>query len=239
MAILTNATVTVEQPDPGTVDEYGNPIGAFTSVGSFSVWLERVGWNPADHAGALKDAADWTVWFTDTGVAFNRGDRVVHDGRTFEFIDPTEQLRRPGGTVHHVVGRLRQAPPLLRDLVTAGLSMSDRCTVTRTNDDDTFEAGTGIYTPATADQVYVGPCRVLARAEDDRIVLAADDRRSFRSTVVLLPFDVTDVETDDVVQVTVSEDARLQGRSLRVTGVEVATDATARTLYCEDEQETT
>lgn len=235
MAIPTNATVTVEQPDGGTVDEYGNPVGAFTSVGSYSVWLERVGWNPADPSGDVGEAADWTVWFADTGAAFDAGDRVVDGDRTFELVAATEQLKRPGGTVHHVVGHLRPATPTLREMVTAGLSMSDRCTVERVASDDSFDTGTGVYTAASSSQVYVGPCRVLARAEDDRVVLVADERRSIRSIVVLFPYDVTDVEIDDLVTVTASEDARLQGRPLRVTGVEVETAPAVRTLYCEDE----
>ena len=236
MAIPTNSTVTVEQPDGGTVDEYGNPIGAFTSVGSYSVWLERTGWNPVDDRGDVGDAADWTVWFNDTGAAFNAGDRVVDGTRTFEFVADTEQLKRPGGTVHHVVGRLRPAAPMLQDLLTRGLSMADRCTITRVNADDSFDTGTGVYTAATTSQVYVGPCRVLARAADDRIVLAADDRRPIRSILVLVPFDVDDVEVDDLVNVSVSDDGRLVGRDLRVTGVEVESEVAVRTLYCEDAQ---
>lgn len=235
MAIPTNATVTVEQPDGVTVDEYGNPTGAFTSVGSYSVWLERTGWNPAGDAGDVGEAADWTVWFADTGVALDKGDRVVDGTRTFELIDPTEQQTRPGGTPHHVLGRLRPAQPTLRDLVTAGLSLSDRCTIARAADDATFDTAAGVYTPAGTVQVYVGPCRVVSNAVDDRTVLVVDERRAIRSTVVVLPFDVDDVEVDDVVTVTVSDDGRLQGRSLRVTGVEVDSAATARTLYCEDD----
>lgn len=52
--------------------------------------------------------------------------------------------------------------------------------------------------------------------------------------IVRVPWDATGLERDQVVTVDDSSDPHLEGRALRIIGVEGGTSEAARTLLCED-----
>lgn len=112
-------------------------------------------------------------------------------------------------------------------------TMTDTCTITR--------AGEPVYNPATlaytasSTTVYSGKCRVKPRPVMDRQVQAGEQALQIWPYVVSVPMSVTGVQVDDVVTVTASADADLEGQVLVVKDVTRGTNVTARRLGCEDQ----
>lgn len=108
------------------------------------------------------------------------------------------------------------------------------CTITRGNDDASFDDETGTVTPPTSTTVYTGGCRVWPTQTQDRVVVTADEAVTVRSVRAAIPWDETDTAVDDVLTVTACDDPRLVDRPLRITDVEVTTYQAGRILRCED-----
>ena len=112
-------------------------------------------------------------------------------------------------------------------------TMTDTCIITRAGD-PTYNPSTLAYTtPSTT--VYSGKCRVKPQNVMDRQVQAGERAVQIWPYVVSVPMSVTGVQVDDVVTVTASADADLEGQVLVVKDVTRGTNVTARRLGCEDQ----
>lgn len=111
--------------------------------------------------------------------------------------------------------------------------MLDTCTISRAGA-ETFDDATGTYSD-TESTVYSGKCRLKPSVlSADRVAQAAERQIALWPFSVSLPVDVTDVELDDVVTVTASQDPSLVGVRLRIRSVARGTYLTARRVDCEE-----
>jgi hypothetical protein len=117
--------------------------------------------------------------------------------------------------------------------------LTDTCRVVR-RAPGAFDPATGNYAAATDTEFYNGACRVEALSGAARVVIGEEAviQGGYR---VFLPFAETDPKPEDVVIVTVSEDAAMTGRELIVKEAAASSsplsDISARWLICEDIQE--
>ena len=132
-------------------------------------------------------------------------------------------------------GAIAGALPLLRRQ--AESMMVDTCTITRASGPPTFDAVTGVYTDPTPTTVYTGKCRVRTRSLGflrNREVEAGERETVIWPYMVMVPVTDADVQVLDKVTVTASQDPALVGVTLRVRTAQLATNATARKLDCEE-----
>lgn len=80
-----------------------------------------------------------------------------------------------------------------------------------------FNPGTGQNDDPARVTLYTNqPCRIAAWQGTDRVVDAGEQPVSLRGYNVTLPVSVDDLEVDDWIEVTVSQDSYLVGKNLRV-----------------------
>ncbi|MCU1488288.1 MAG: hypothetical protein JWN67_5034 [Actinomycetia bacterium] len=113
--------------------------------------------------------------------------------------------------------------------------MFDTCTITRHGARPSFNATTGVTTPAARTSVYSGRCKVQSRTLVSSTSEVGGQLVGVQVLEVHVPISVDDVQVDDVVAITAAElDTALVGRSYRVTAVPAKSFATARRLRCEE-----
>lgn len=228
-SVPTNTTVTLYRRSDTSVDPYGQNLGAFEEVASYKAWVERTRYNEPQMDGETQ-AQDWLIILPGS-VAIHDQDRILYRDEFYEISsDPAPQVP-PGGSIHHTEGRMRPAVvPTLRDK--AILTMRDQCVVTR-EVEGTFDPVSGTVTPDT-ETVYTGPCLVRSRDAYNRETNVIDASVTLQSYTAVVPFDITDVEDDDIFTATMTDDSRLLNRPLRVTGVNVTSNNASRVIFLED-----
>jgi hypothetical protein len=115
--------------------------------------------------------------------------------------------------------------------------MVDTCTITRPAGPPTFNADTGQYSdPVAPLTVYTGKCRIRTRTSvlRDRITQAGEAEVVIWPYIVAVPVTDVDVAVLDIVTITASTDPALVGHAMRVRIANLATNATARRLDCEE-----
>lgn len=107
--------------------------------------------------------------------------------------------------------------------------LPDTCTVTRKGaSEPVFNASTGQYANPAPDSIYEGACRIAPLRGQDKAVIFGEravDLVAYRAT---FPFDAPAFEKDDMVEVTVSADSQLVGRTLEIHSFEVKSLQTCR-----------
>lgn len=113
--------------------------------------------------------------------------------------------------------------------------MIDTCTITRPGT-PVFDPATGTYTtPSTT--VYTGKCRVRTRSLGflrSRDVEAGERETVIWPYTVAVPVSAADIQVLDEVTINTSNDPALVDHALRVRTAQLATDATARKMDCEE-----
>lgn len=117
---------------------------------------------------------------------------------------------------------------------TSASAQPDTCTITRPSDDPpTLDVVTGVSTPAPAETIYTGPCRVRPREAQEQNVSVGDLHEtlspyvgtlpataalaaSYARTGVTVQGDPNDVRTDDYLVVTASTDPSMVDRAFQV-----------------------
>ncbi len=94
--------------------------------------------------------------------------------------------------------------------------MTDTCVAYRAGG-PTLDRNTFRSTRATGTSKYTGPCRYWAVQEGAQ-VLMGDEQVTVTETFVSLPFDAPELESDDIVQITSSDDPTLVGTTVAVIG---------------------
>lgn len=84
LAGLMTYTVTILRRSTTAQDEYGDPVGTFTSAGDSPAWIEQTQTREV-LLGRDRVTADWLV-VLPVGTVLEPYDRIVHDGMTFEVI---------------------------------------------------------------------------------------------------------------------------------------------------------
>lgn len=117
---------------------------------------------------------------------------------------------------------VRQMVPEFRSAAVSLLADFGR--IDRPGAGGTIDPVTGVFTPAADSLVYEGPCRVRMQARSSEEADVFGDT-SVTTTRVLIsfPYDIPDVEIDDVVIITESDDPHIGGRSFRVVAVPSST----------------
>jgi hypothetical protein len=230
----TNTTVTLQRRNSDELDSYNNPLGDYETIATYKAWVERTRYNEPQLDGET-DATDFLM-IIPGAVTLTDGDRIIYEGEAYEIAADAYKQRPPGGVIHHTEARMRPAiVSTLRDKLIRQLI--DQCIITRENPtDENANTATGVieYGTAGLDVIYEGPCRVRSRDAYQRETERIDDPQTLQSYVGYLPWDVTDVEDDDILTVTVTDDPRMLNRSCRITGVNVTTDNASRVVFLED-----
>jgi hypothetical protein len=119
--------------------------------------------------------------------------------------------------------------------------MTDRVRIRRPGP-SVFDQGTGQDTPGTDLVLYTGPARVkpVAQATGTE-VQAGEQELRLRDCEVAVPWSSTVpanqvIKPGDLVDVLTSEDLRLPGSTLWVTGRQFSSTATAWRIYAEDRE---
>jgi hypothetical protein len=113
------------------------------------------------------------------------------------------------------------------------LLMTDACTIGRPVGPPTFNAGTGLTTPAATTPVYSGACRFKPPSRLDEQLDVGETAVYRWRWIVSVPYG-TAVELNDIITCTVSQDPTLVGRTMRVRAVERGTHITAHRLHAEE-----
>ncbi|MFC4006638.1 DUF6093 family protein [Nonomuraea purpurea] len=112
--------------------------------------------------------------------------------------------------------------------------MRDTCTVERKDGEPVLNEETGMLDqPWTT--VYNGRCRIKPRSSSE--TEWGEREVTLAQCVAVLPWDATDqIQREDRLRVTASDDAWLIGRNLEVIGISLAGTSTARRLLVEDKE---
>jgi len=97
--------------------------------------------------------------------------------------------------------------------------MDTQVTVVRDSGEPTYDPDTGVYTQPTS-VVYTGACLLRAAQWEGAATEVGETQVVRRSTRIKFPAD-TPVLRDDRATVTASDDARMVGRTFRITDVVV------------------
>lgn len=112
--------------------------------------------------------------------------------------------------------------------------MRDTCTVERKSGDPVLNEETGQYEQAYA-TVYSGRCRIKPRSSSE--TEWGEREVTLGQYVAVLPWDAApEIQREDRLTVTASDDAWLVGRPLEVIGISLAGTSTARRLLVEDRE---
>lgn len=112
--------------------------------------------------------------------------------------------------------------------------LPDTCTITREDEDPTFNETTGHYTSDPAATLYTGACRVTPMDLQQRAAEFGEASRDLLLYICTLPYDAPEVRKDDVLMVTASADDELVSRRLEVHSVLVTTLQTARRVVLQE-----
>ena len=100
----------------------------------------------------------------------------------------------------------------------------DECTVRRPATDATFDTDTETLTPGTETPIYSGRCSGYPMsARRDRFAVQGEGLIYIRQYRVIFPWDVDDIQVDDLIRFTVSDDPQIIGRRLEIRDVFVST----------------
>lgn len=125
----------------------------------------------------------------------------------------------------------------LRASAAGDLGLPDSCVISR-GGDRVGAVGEGlVWSPAAADVVYVGACRVQPEATQDRDATVGDTLVSLHRYRASIRSDADQVLVDDVLTVTVSADPQLIGRPLVIRDVVFDSFQVHRYLLLEDHPE--
>lgn len=113
-------------------------------------------------------------------------------------------------------------------------TLGDTGKVVRLSGDPTFNPTTGAYTNPTETTIYTGPGRATPRPATETIVTVGEQPITLRLYDVSLPYDADGIQVDDYWIATVSVDAELVGRRLRVLEVGWSSLQAGRRLLCQD-----
>lgn len=116
-------------------------------------------------------------------------------------------------------------------------SMVDECTITRRSSTTrVLNVSTGLYNDPAPDTIYTGACRVRPLLTGKDMKESAGAPLTLRQYGATLPHTVNDVAEGDILTVTASDDAQLEGRPLYVLSVGFLSDNVHRRLMLEDRQ---
>lgn len=102
---------------------------------------------------------------------------------------------------------------------TSDSALPDTGTITRAGV-GTFSTATGLLTAGASTTIYSGAMRVRpSSATSTTDVSFGEQQVTLSQFVLTVPYDTDDVQPDDIVTVTASDDADLLARTLRVTAV--------------------
>lgn len=109
---------------------------------------------------------------------------------------------------------------------------SSTCVIKRQTG-ESLNTTTGVITPTYTNQ-YSGVCiwRPGLRTDAD----AGEQQVEIRFGTLIVPYDTDGIKPDDLVDMTSTRDADLNGKQLVVRNVPADTYLTARKLFCEDNQ---
>lgn len=116
---------------------------------------------------------------------------------------------------------------------TATSTMTADCTITRRGGAGTTGA-TGTWTPAAAQAVYTGPCRVQEIGITERLLVIGEGQETHRRYQVSILHDAAEVKVSDVIEVTASVDKGLPGKKLRVVDVRYGSEQWQQDLVCDE-----
>jgi len=111
------------------------------------------------------------------------------------------------------------------------IAMQDQCTIVRFTGEPGWDPVTESATRPTT-TIYTGVCRVQPSARAQREVVSVDEQVTIAEFAAAVPWDVSDVQVNDLLTVTASADPALAGATVRVVDVQASTFATARHLTC-------
>jgi hypothetical protein len=107
------------------------------------------------------------------------------------------------------------------------------CTITRTTG-QTLNTTTGVYEGGSTATRYSGAC--LVRPQAAASAEYGGEQVELRNYTVFIPYTATMIVPDDIVTVTSTTDAELNGETLIVTNVQMDEWNTRRRLDCEHNQ---
>lgn len=125
----------------------------------------------------------------------------------------------------------------LRRSAVADAGLPDQCTVHRASASTGAVGERLVWSPAAADLLYDGACRVQPEPTQDRMVAAGDTPVTLHRYRASIRSDADQVLVDDVLTVTVSADPQLVGRPLVIRDVVFDTFQVHRYLLLEDHPE--
>jgi hypothetical protein len=112
--------------------------------------------------------------------------------------------------------------------------MRDTCTVERKDGAPELDEDTGELTQAW-ETVYTGACRVKPRSP--REAEWGEHEVTLHQYTVVLPYDATpEIQREDQLTVTASDDAWLEGRPMEVIAIGLNGTSTARRILVEDKE---
>lgn len=110
-----------------------------------------------------------------------------------------------------------------------GQFLVDECRISRPTHQRNFDEDTGVSAYGGETVIYTGVCR-FKPTSGPRETTVGERVVTMRDTDLLLPHDAPDVERDDLVEATSTEDGLLDGRQFKVTDVRVASQQAFRRL---------
>lgn len=117
---------------------------------------------------------------------------------------------------------------------TATASMDAACIITRPA--GTGTTGTdGTFTPDPGTAIYTGVCRVVPLAQE-QIALVGETQETHRRYQVGIRYDAPEILLGDLVDITMSGDAGLVAKKLRVTDVAYASEQWQRDMICDERE---
>jgi hypothetical protein len=111
----------------------------------------------------------------------------------------------------------------LQGRLAAEALMVDTAVVSRPGGAAVLNATTGILTPAAATTVHTGPCRMRQPTAFEAEVQFGEEQVTTSRFIACFPNDVTGLAIDDVVMITVSDDADMLNRRFRVLAISLGT----------------
>ncbi|WP_157253208.1 DUF6093 family protein [Nonomuraea typhae] len=112
--------------------------------------------------------------------------------------------------------------------------MRDTCVVERKDGDPVLNETTGVLEQQWA-PIYTGACRVKPRSSSE--TEWGEREVTLHSYVAVLPWDAApEIQREDQLTITASDDTWLIGRHLEVIAISLAGAATARRLLVEDKE---
>lgn len=116
---------------------------------------------------------------------------------------------------------------------TATRAMTSTCVITRPIAKGATAAD-GTWSPAPAQTVYDGPCRVVADSANERLLVTGETQTRSRRYLVIVEHDTEEIKTSDTVKITDAADEGLIGVELRVVDIRYGSEHWQRNLGTEE-----